>query len=369
MKTTVYGRIAVLLILLMALVGASCDRRIDTANSQGTDAGTDSVGQLDVAGDGFVPTTDTALESDTADALESDTADALENDTADALENDTADDSSPSLSWCEGTTHYLYAPLDGTQLYTFPDEFFSVADPSTLTSRRVVMDASNAPWIESMPANLRGAFKTANQLDGFGTTAGIVLQFDAPLGENLPTGDDASLTNGTLMLFELGADGAKRIPFDARRIDDGKTLLLFPMLPLRPKTRHGLVLTTKLLAQDGGCIAPSATLKALLDGSATDPRLVPLVPRYAELLKGAALTPAEVSAAVVFTTQSVFEDSLKMAAKIKTLSFSWDGAPACTVSGAVRKCSSSAWAPASMSSKLSAPMAIMTGRPIADHSE
>jgi hypothetical protein len=181
-------------------------------------------------------------------------------------------------------------------------------------------------------------------MSGFGTLAGIVLRFDGALAE-LP--DDAVDVPGIRLvtLAPIGAPPAEAgaaidIPFSATLGDDGRDLYLRPLVPLAPGARHAVLVTTELRAADGGCVAPSPTLRALLgdDVGRPDPRLAALAPRYAEALTATGVAPESISAATVFTTHDDFTVLAELAADIRERSYGWEVAPTCADEEHYRRC-------------------------------
>ena len=244
----------------------------------------------------------------------------------------------PPPTWCEGTTSFLYDPLDGTLLGAFPDDFYTKVDAATPTGLRVDLTTEGAPWIAAVPGTYGDNVAELNDLDGWGTTAGIILRFSASVKDVLPTGVDATTGGGAVRLVRLDGDKAVEVPFEVRYTDDDTTALLWPLVPLSPKTQHAVVVTSAQKAVDGQCIAPSPALRSLLDGTATDPRLVPLVPRYQALLQKTGLVAQDVSAAVVFTTQSIVDGDLAVLADTSARTYAWAKAPICKQKTGYRAC-------------------------------
>ena len=241
----------------------------------------------------------------------------------------------PALPFCEGATTFLYDPTGGLALETFPDDYYTVEDPTTATGLRVRMDATLAPWVPAIPGDYDQTFAQLQELDGFGTTAAIILRFSGPVTD-VPTGE-APPSPDRLRLVDLDA-GATPIPFEVQPSDDDTALLLWPMVPLAAGHRHGVIATRDLLAKDGACVAPSATLKKLVGGTATDPRLTRLLPRYAELLEKTGVAPEDVSAAVVFTTQTIVTASVAAASDITARHYAWLDPPTCVDGPLWRQC-------------------------------
>jgi len=250
---------------------------------------------------------------------------------------DVSEDTTPlPITFCDGTTSALYDPIAGTDLTVFPDDYWTREDASALTGIRVDVD-EDTPWIANQAAFLQPIYLQLAALDGFGTSGGVILRFSAPLGD-VPSGSEATLASTAVMLVALDGETAERVPFEAQLIDDDSTLILWPERPLQPKARYGVVVTNALTAADGGCVAPSATLQSLLDGSAADAKLAALVPRYAELLAKTGVAPGDVSAATVFTTQATVDASRDAVADIAGRDYDWSSPPSCTTGGNYRGC-------------------------------
>jgi hypothetical protein len=254
---------------------------------------------------------------------------------ADAEADAETDGPPPTPAFCQGATAYMYDPR-GTILATFPDDWLTRPDPGSPTGLAIDVSAERAPWLAELPTigqDVMGAIAT---LDGFGTTAGVVLRFTGALGA-VPSGESASVASAGLQLLELTGTSARRVPFEAELTDDDG-LILWPMVPLRPATRHAVVMTTAIRDAAGGCISPSPTLRELLQGRVPAPGPAGLAGRYADALAAAQVAPADVSAAVVFTTQSIVEQTQAIAADIRGRTYDWVDAPVCTDQALFREC-------------------------------
>ncbi|MBM4343457.1 MAG: hypothetical protein FJ100_08780 [Deltaproteobacteria bacterium] len=242
---------------------------------------------------------------------------------------------------CTGTTMLLYDPAGPKQITTFPDEFYTVDDPKTATGVRVQFDPA-LPWIKTGPKILSRAFEDLNALDGWGVTAAVTFRFDAPVGAHLPSGP-TSVDAAGLLFADLGPIGQlwakpERVPFEVQLTDEGRTVLLWPMRPLRPKHRHAVVWTLDQPADDGFCIQASAALRQILRNNGGDPRLDRLSWRAQEALAALGIQPSEVSALAVFTTQSTTDLSIKVAKDIAGRAFAWSGPATCEKTMLFRKC-------------------------------
>lgn len=232
-------------------------------------------------------------------------------------------------AFCEGATTLLYDPLAG-QVTSFPDDFFTIDDPTTPTKLRVHMVlGENIPKPPSGPT-FETVFKDISTLDGFGTTAGLSLVVSGPLepGSLPPSGAGSGKADASVVLVNLDSDAPEFVDFKwelvPEKMDDPMTtLIVSPLAPLRPKTRYGLAVTNRVTDANGTCVAPSPAMKDLLEAKATDPALARLAGKIGDLVDRlvAAKTitdPHELTSAVVFTTQHTVDDSAAIAAKIRT---------------------------------------------------
>jgi acetyl esterase/lipase len=259
----------------------------------------------------------------------------------DAGEGETPDAGSGPVEpaiFCPGSTALIYDPL-ARQLAAFPDDFWTDDDASTATGVKVHLKSDNF----AAPASLSrfgSAFNDISTLDGFGINGTLVMRFTGPINvDSLPTGLASASPEGTAVLVELDAPTPTFVPFETLAVqesgsDTSVTLVLSPMFPLKPATRYGFAVTAGALDASGTCLAPSETMKSLLEGTATDPRLTRLSGRYADLVAKLKSTgtiggPKSLSAAFVFTTQTATADDTRLAADIRGRTFSYNRG-ACT---------------------------------------
>lgn len=218
---------------------------------------------------------------------------------------------------------FAYDPTAGAALQSFPDDYYTRPDPGTRTGLRPSMAPELAPWLPDIVGGYETVFRQLETLDGWGTTAGVILRFTGPV-------TSTGLAPGALRLVSLAGDTATDIPFEVRTADDESTLILWPMVPLAPATRHGVVVTRALTTPDGGCVDPSPTFGVLFDPAGEpDARLAPLAPRYRELLDKSGTALGDFVGGTVFTTQSIVEESVAIAADVNTRQYGWTTPPTC----------------------------------------
>ncbi|MFH2007505.1 MAG: hypothetical protein ABI333_13045 [bacterium] len=261
---------------------------------------------------------------------------------------------SPSLevAFCDGPTRLLHAPERGS-LTTFPDDFFTVEDPSTPTGLRVSMWPGEDVQVSGALEKHAGLLEQLSTLDGFGINADLTLVFSGPLDSaTLPAGGAGSgRVDASVVLVDLDAAVPGFVDFDWRLVEEGDgsgthTLVVSPTGPLRPQTRYGLAVTTRVRDTDGGCVAPSESMRQLLSGTSTEPRLTRVHGRISELVSalegtGTITGPDELTAAVVFTTQSIWQTSAGIAEQIRQRTYPYSAVGGCVDHGDYRECAGS----------------------------
>ncbi len=211
--------------------------------------------------------------------------------------------------WCDGATSYLYAPQPGETVEVLPDDFWT-RPADTPTGLQVQLEVEQTAGLPEDSEYL-SVYDHLNELDGWGLTAGIVLPFDRTV---------TSLGPDDVGLVALPDDGPPvRVAADVELIDYGRTALLLPRTPLPPATLSAAAIFTSARGQDGGCVAPSAHLRALLSpqteldrGEEADPRS----PDYVAATAALGRDLDEIAAMVTFTTQSATRLSELVAADI-----------------------------------------------------
>ncbi len=298
--------------LCLAAVLAACGDdpapgdTVDTgAVADAADAGADSA---DVPDGGVTP--DVGADADTADAQ-------------------------PPPAWCESATAHRYDPVAGTELDMFPDPLLTRADESSPTGRRI--DLQGAVWLESIPDLLLPAFETMETLSGFGTSAGVILRFDAALAD-LPQDAETSLASESIRFYDLSTSPPTRVPYEAVPLDEGTTLLLWPMRPLSRGARHAVVVTRDAATASGECVSPAPALRDLLVGAVESEPATWAHEGYAELLAQADLRPDDVGAATVFTTHDDLTLTLDLADSLHAEVPAWTSEPTCEADGASIRC-------------------------------
>jgi dienelactone hydrolase len=230
----------------------------------------------------------------------------------------------------DGATQYWYEP--GHVLTTFPDDVHTSAEAANPTGLAVDFHpGSGVDGEDFLPAGFT-LIEALRELDGFGTTAGIILRFSAPIDP-----DTVDVTSVQLLRLD-GAAAGQSVDYEVEWYDDGATAVFLPLRPLEPAAQHGLAMSREVRALDGGAVWASHALRGALDGTSEDPRLAALHGRYRELLAATGLTVDQVAAATVFTTQSLEEQDREIARQLAEESPTLTLTGPCAGDGSVARC-------------------------------
>ncbi len=226
------------------------------------------------------------------------------------------DDSAAPVAFCESELHYQYDPA--AELSTWPDDWWTVEDPSTNTGLRLALEPGD-PALALFPEEYQNLLVDLGTLDGAGTTPELVFQ----LNRGLPEDVDAL---EVILLTDAGDGDWDSHEVQVSTIDYGRTLMVRPWRPLPPASRG--VLAVRSQPSDGSdCIEPSETLQALL----TDPG-ERLHTRYVDGLDALGWEAADVGIMTVFTTQSAGLQDAEVIADVDGRDISLDGPMSCITS-------------------------------------
>jgi pimeloyl-ACP methyl ester carboxylesterase len=167
-----------------------------------------------------------------------------------------------------------YDRTDLSRMAPFPDDYWLAPDPSTPTGYRV--ELSVPPGEPDAVLLYSALISETRSLDGFSPTGGIVIKLSAaPDAASLPLTPEASLEpSATMRLFDVTPGSAtlgQRIPFQLSPISrtlEGQeidhSLVLYPSIPLTPKGRYAMVVTTDARTEDARRFGPSPPTASVL---------------------------------------------------------------------------------------------------------
>lgn len=223
----------------------------------------------------------------------------------------------------------LYGQPAATFLSPYPSNRYTQPDAATTTGLRVHLgpDVTNDPLITGFDKTL----EQLNEMDGFSTVGGVVVNFDGPINaQSLVIDENAEppLLGPILDATDYQKPGAPfyLVDVDLNSPDLGKpiglipqwypqpadvdfsadfTLVAEPATPLRPQTKYAFVVTTALHSADNIAIARSPDMDALLGAGAEGEYGKSVSDALGEIEKGIGVKRSDVALATVFTTASV----------------------------------------------------------------
>ena len=189
----------------------------------------------------------------------------------------------------------------------YPDDLYTVADPSTATGIRLAVPAPGGP------SDVTFLFGTllpeTNRLDGFSPIAHFTIELsDAPDASSLPQTPAESLdplASVALLDLSAGPSFGHRVPFRIEIRSDtsvlgvvSHSLLVFPSIPLTPGGRFGLVVTRRARVDAGRPLDPSPFFTAALAGpqAGEDSRVTRVRALAADVLAAAAAASPPIAA-------------------------------------------------------------------------
>ena len=247
--------------------------------------------------------------------------------TSTTVEPSSSSSGPPPSGFCEGATQLIYDPANTPLFDAFPDDVYTVADDGP-TGVRVDVRIGENVELEGIAERFMTAISQLSTLNGFGTTAGLMFQTNAPLDPaSFPeNGQNEASAMDSVVLVNLDADPPAFVPFEWNLIPEREgmprtTAVLTSMLPLRPATRYGFAVTTRVADEAGDCVAPSAPMIELLQGEATPPvdNVQAKVDEFVGVLVDAGTigAPEELTAAFVFTTQTTIDEAIAIAEELR----------------------------------------------------
>ena len=210
------------------------------------------------------------------------------------------------------------------ELGAFPDDALTQDDPTSRTGLRLDVAPERYTLLRDLPELFRSIFRDLPLLDGFGVTAGMFLRFTGPLDPTTVPDVATSTTPATsVALVVEEPSGPKLWPIEVHLLDEGATVLAYPIYPLPPRTRAFLATTARLRAKDGRSVVAAGAMADALRGTGHDERTRRVAPRMAEAARtlvklGVAGRVSDVAGAIVFTTQSLYEDAFAIAADVRS---------------------------------------------------
>ncbi|MDI1433221.1 alpha/beta hydrolase family protein [Polyangium sorediatum] len=223
----------------------------------------------------------------------------------------------------------LYGKPAETVLSPYPSDRYTTADAATATGRRVRIGPDTAA--DSLVTSYQGTVDLLNEMDGFSTVGGVVVNFSGPIDARplvlapyaeppllgpILDAEDYKKPGAPLYLVDVDPDSPEQgkpvglIPRWFPQPDDGFypddfTLVAEPATPLRPGTRYLFVATNALRGDDGAPVRRSPDMQALLGGTAEGDYGDEVRKAITEARTGGLFHAEDVVLATAFTTATV----------------------------------------------------------------
>lgn len=213
-----------------------------------------------------------------------------------------------SMSGQGAVTEALFS-LESTTTGPFPSDWFTVADNSNLTHRRVSLPSADCETFVSDCEDL----DVINHLDGFNVQPRLSIPFSGPI-------DPSSITSDAVFLVSLGTAGLDYTPWGEKvGIDQvvwdtlTNTLHVESDALLAQHTRYVLVVTKDVRDENDKALKAAKEFLRFVDDDVTESTGNPDLDGYRAALRSALteldthgiVSKGQVVAASVFTTQSV----------------------------------------------------------------
>jgi hypothetical protein len=223
-------------------------------------------------------------------------------------------------------TQVLYGPQATTRLTPYPSNRYTRADGATATGLR--MSLSTETTGDVMVTAFGAMTDQLNELDGFSTVGGVAVHFAGPIdpASVLLKLDAFSGPSAPLLLLDVDPASPERgktrglvvryyptLAEEPGQSDDF-ALIAQPSSPLRPRTTYLFVVTDAVRDAAGLPVGPSGDMAALLDGQRPGEYEDSVRSGVASLGEAAGVGAEHVALATVFTTETVHEETLAMAA-------------------------------------------------------
>jgi hypothetical protein len=236
--------------------------------------------------------------------------------------------------------HLLWDP-EGPDVTVFPDDVFTRDDPSTPTGLRLAFDAAHINSLTRLPQAFAKLPDELATLDGFGVTSSIVIRLsDAVDPKSLPSARDSMLSQAPILLGTVGRTGAFQfLPYQARLLDGGTTVMLDPLLPLPPAKQIFVAITERLVATSGRPFKPSRAMTMALAGGGGErgQRVAAHIAITARALN-ATRAGVRLVGVTVFTTQSTSMKSYSVALDVARQKNQVVSGTRCVAAAAWRRC-------------------------------
>lgn len=232
------------------------------------------------------------------------------------------DSSDNTIKFCSGSRKAMYDPLHLSEMWSFPDDFYTMPDHDSPTGRVVDLSETKAPWATNLSPLFADSIAEMSTRSGFARLGSVVLRFTGPVGSG-PLSAEESLSSTDIMWYDTSVSPPERVAFSVITSEFQNQLILKPVKPLRANAEQTIVITTDFTDIDGSCIAPADLIKEMIRGTATEPYLEKQNQTQLAIDK-LGLDPNNISHIVTYTTHDDLQVFSDIARSIPSQDYHWD---------------------------------------------
>ncbi|MEM7492914.1 MAG: hypothetical protein AAF296_05990 [Pseudomonadota bacterium] len=181
------------------------------------------------------------------------------------------------VSAAENGEQVVYDRDSNLRLGPLPDDFFLTPDQTTASGSKLAINVPTGIGGQPEQDILNGTIANANFADGWSPTGTTSVSLTGPIDpETLPSSIQQSIDPlSTIAWFNItpgSPDAGERVPFKVeQRIQtnpnapgDGERLVLIPAVRLEPENVYGVVVSNRILDEQGSPLLPSTAFAASL---------------------------------------------------------------------------------------------------------
>ncbi|MEM8615404.1 MAG: hypothetical protein AAGF20_00565 [Pseudomonadota bacterium] len=181
------------------------------------------------------------------------------------------------VSTAENGQQVVYDRDSNLRLGPLPDDVFLTPDPTTASGSKLSITVPTGIGGPAEQDILNGAITNANFADGWSPTGTTSVSLTGPIDpQTLPSTVEESIDPlSTIAWFNItpgSPRSGERIPFKVeQRIQtnpnapgDGERLVLIPSVRLEPENIYGVIISNRVLDEEGGPLLPSAAFASSL---------------------------------------------------------------------------------------------------------
>lgn len=226
------------------------------------------------------------------------------------------------IQFCSGNRKVMYDPLHPSEMWSFPDDFYTKPDNDSPTGRVVDLSEAKAPWTTNLSPLFADSINEMSTRSGFARLGSVVIRFTGPVSAG-PLSAEEALSSTDIMWYDTSASPPERVAFSVITSEFQNQLILKPIKPLRANAEQTIVVSTDFTDIDGNCTAPADVIKDIIRGTATEPYLDKQEQTQVAIDK-LGLERSNISHILTYTTHDDLQVFSDIAQSIPDQDYHWD---------------------------------------------